>query len=221
MGTDNLFHRRKARLAQSLQRRKATRAPYAKVLIVCEGSKTEPHYFEGLKNHYQLSSTNIEITGESGSSPISVFEYAQQRYDQEKLAGDPFDRVYCVFDKDTHSSYQDACDRIEKATPKNTYFSITSVPCFEYWLLLHYRYTTAPYQPLPGNSAANQVLSQLKNYFPGYQKGSKNIFAELSGQLEFAKNNAQRALAAAIQQHTDNPSTKIHELVEFLQNIKG
>lgn len=48
MGTDNLFHKRKARPPSSFQRRAARRAPYAKVLIVCEGEKTEPNYFKGL-----------------------------------------------------------------------------------------------------------------------------------------------------------------------------
>lgn len=51
MGTDNLFHKRKAKKAGDLARRKARRAPYAKELIVCEGEKTEPYYFKSLKDH--------------------------------------------------------------------------------------------------------------------------------------------------------------------------
>lgn len=39
MGTDNLFHKRKAKSAKGLQRRAAKRDAYAKVLIVCEGEK--------------------------------------------------------------------------------------------------------------------------------------------------------------------------------------
>jgi hypothetical protein len=33
--------------------------------------------------------------------------------------------------------------------------------------------------------------------------------------------NAQRALQAAEENETDNPSTHVHELIEFLQNIKS
>lgn len=84
----------------SLARRKPRREPYAKVLIVCEGAKTEPNYFNGLKDHYELNSANVEITGESGSSPAGIVKYAKQRYRKEKEAGDPFDKVYCVFDQD-------------------------------------------------------------------------------------------------------------------------
>jgi hypothetical protein len=43
MGTDNLFHKRKARQAADLRRRKARREPYAKVLIVCEGETPVIH----------------------------------------------------------------------------------------------------------------------------------------------------------------------------------
>jgi hypothetical protein len=46
MGSDNLFHKRKARQIESLRRKKARRASYETVLIVCEGEKTEPNYFK-------------------------------------------------------------------------------------------------------------------------------------------------------------------------------
>jgi hypothetical protein len=221
MGTDNLFHKRKARQARDLARRKGRRAPYAKVLIVCEGEKTEPHYFNELKDHYGLNSANIEICGDCGSDPLSIIQHAKQRYREEKDAGDAFDKVFCVFDKDTHAHYQQGLDTIRSATPKNVYVAITSVPCFEYWLLLHFNYTTRPYDSLPGNSACNQVLTELKSHMAGYTKGSIDIFSALLGQLDFAKNNAIRALQSAEANHTDNPSTKVHELVDFLQNIKG
>lgn len=220
MGTDNLFHKRKAKSAKELQRRAASREAYEKVLIVCEGEKTEPLYFQGLRNHYSLNTANVEVCGESGSDPNSVLQFAKQRYREEKDAGDPFDRVYCVFDKDTHANYDQALSAIASAAPRDTFFAINSVPCFEYWLLLHYDYSTRPYTALPGNSAGNQVLSELKRYLPDYEKGADNIFAILVDQLEFAKNNAARALSAAEASGTDNPTTRVHELVSFLQGIK-
>lgn len=221
MGTDNLFYKRKAILAAKLVRRKSRRDPYDKVLIVCEGEKTEPNYFNGLKDHYGLNGTNVEVCGECDSDPHSIVEFARGRYREEKNAGDSFDRVYCVFDKDTHASYQQAIDQINRATPKGIFFAITSVPCFEYWLLLHFQYTTKPYEPLPGNSAGNQLLTDLKAVMPDYKKEQKDTFSVLLGQLNFAKHNAERVLVACQSGHTDNPSTHVHELVEYLQQIKG
>lgn len=220
MGTDNLFHKRKARSAKQLSRRKAKRSPYAKVLIVCEGEKTEPHYFAGVQEYYELNTANIEITGETGSSPRSILSYARQRYREAKDAGDEFDKVFCVFDKDNHAGYYEVCQEIDSAVPKETFYHITSVPCFEYWLLLHFVYTTRPYESLPGNSSANQVLSDLRNYIPTYKKGDRGIFLALLEQLPQAKVYAQKTLDIAMRSGTDNPTTKVHHLVEFLQTIK-
>lgn len=220
MGTDNLFHKRKARNARQLSRKKARREPYAKVLIVCEGEKTEPRYFSGLKDHYALNSANVEICGDCGSDPVSIVNYAKQRYREERDAGDAFDKVYCVFDKDTHANYHQALSLIHNWAPKNTLEAITSVPCFEYWLLLHYEYTTQPFARQAGNSACAQVLSRLKHCMPEYTKGKGEIFRDLLGQLPFAIKNAERGLKTAGANDTDNPTTRVHELVQFLQRIK-
>ncbi len=105
-------------------------------------------------------------------------------------------------------------------TPKGVFVAATSVPCFEYWFLLHFLYSTRPYNAVPGNSACNQLISELKNYLPDYAKGRKHIYEELLQQLEFAKSNAERSLAAGKAQGNDNPSTRIHELVDYLQELK-
>lgn len=220
MGTDDLHHRRKAKAASDLGRRRAKRAPYEKVLIVCEGEKTEPNYFQNLKDHHGLNSANIEICGNCGSDPLSIVRFAKQRFQQEKDAGDPFDKVFCVFDKDSHANYEQALAALSKATPKGVYKAITSVPCFEYWLLLHFIPTNKPYAPLPGRSAADQVISELQSYMPDYAKGQSGIFTQLLGQLGRAKAYAIASLKAASKDGTDNPSTHIHELVEYLEHIK-
>ncbi len=220
MGSDNLFHRRKARQAKELARKMSKRKSYDKVLIVCEGEKTEPNYFDGLKDHFELNSANIEVTGDCGSSPKSIVEHAKQRYREERDAGDSFDKVYCVFDKDTHESYQQALETIRAAKPKNTFFATTSVPCFEYWLLLHFIHTTAPYQSTGRKSAGALVMDELLTYMPNYKKGDKTIFDQLIDQLPQAMSFSEQSLNEAETTGTDNPSTKVHKLIEYLQQIK-
>lgn len=220
MGSDDLFHKRKARRLEDLARRKAKRSPYSKVLIVCEGEKTEPLYFEDLKSYYQLNSANIEITGDCGSAPISIFDHANQRYREEARAGDPFDKVYCVFDKDQHETYDEALEKIRDADPQGIFIAINSVPCFEYWLILHFHYTTKPFEQLPGNSAANQMLGELLRFMPDYEKGQERVFSALIENLELAKDTAERTLQVARHNHTDNPSTNVQDLVGYLQKIK-
>ncbi len=220
MGTDNLFHRRKAKGTRELERKKAKRAPYDKVLIVTEGEKTEPQYFKELKNHYRINSANIEIDGSSDSSPESVVEYGKKLYEKERGTDAPFDRVYFVFDKDTHHTYQQALNRIKSLRRKKTFFAINSVPCFEYWLLLHFTYTTEPFRATGKSSAADAVIHKLKKHIPDYEKSITGIFIKLYDHLEQAKKNAELSLGEADKTGTDNPSTRVHDLVIYLQNIK-
>ena len=193
----------------SLKRQKYARDPYDKVLIVCEGEKTEPNYFNGLKNHLRLKSANVAIVGE-GATPAKIVERAKKLDMQEKRKDDPFDKIFCVFDKDTHSDYETALDHCAQ---KN-YIAISSVPAFEYWLLLHFRYTTSPYK----DSA--EVLHGLKKYMADYEKNDTGIFKKLQDKLETAKKNAARSLQDRIHAKTDNPSTRVHILVETLQAIQ-
>ena len=154
-----------------------------------------------------------------------MVNYAYQLYQDELSAGSgPFDRVYCVFDRDTHTTYQAALTKIASYKPKGTFFPITSVPCFEYWLLLHFIYTTAPFMSTSTNSAGATLLKQLQTYWPTYNKAAHGTFAHTlqlkNDDLSFTKANAKRALSQSKQHHDDNPSTHVHELVDYLQNIK-
>ncbi len=194
----------------SLTRRKYVRDPYDKVLIVCEGEKTEPNYFNGLKNHLRLKSANVAIVGE-GATPAKIVERAKELEKREKERGDPFDKVFCVFDKDRHTDYQKALDQLKA---RKNYAAITSVPAFEYWLILHFRYTTSPYQD------TSALVRDLKKHLPDYEKNDASIFGKLQDKLETAKENAARSLEDRNRAKTDNPSTKVHILVQALHAIK-
>lgn len=219
MGTDNLFHKRRSKSIQGLQRKKSVREAYDKVLIVCEGGKTEPYYFNALRRHYGLHTANVAIHGECNSDPKSVFAFAHSRYHEAKNAGDAFDKVFCVFDKDAHDGYDETLTSIQKAKHSDRFVAINSVPSFEFWLLLHFTYTTRPFHALPGNSSGNQVLSELKKYLPDYKKGATDIFDKLLISQDFAKANAERAFSQAQASGTDNPTTQVHLLVSFLENL--
>lgn len=225
MGSDDLFHKRKAKSAE-LTRSKPTRASYDKVLIVCEGSKTEPLYFQELVDHYEIHSANVKISGNCGSDPLSVVNHGIELYRLEKQSESGlFDRVYCVFDRDAHPTYDPALNKLAGLQPHGVFFAANTVPSFEYWLLLHFTYTTAPYSAVGGKSSGAAVLAELKNYWHEYTKASAGIFSFLlhlrNDELGYAKANARRALLEAENSHTDNPSTVVHELVEYLQAIKS
>lgn len=220
MGRDDLFKKRKAQSLDSKKRRIASRLQNEWVLIVCEGEKTEPNYFNGLIIEYKLSTADVLITTPKGSAPMSLVNYAISKYKQACKQKSWFDRVYCVFDKDNHANYQEAIDKIKDQTPKQTFYAITSVPCFEYWLLLHFCNKAKPYESNCGRTAGEQVLKDLKTCFPLYEKNSKNIFKLLFPHLDDAIKNAKRINLESEKIGSDNPSTKVVELVEYLIGLK-
>lgn len=219
MGTDNLFHKRKLSKKRSVRKKRNLRDPYKKILIVSEGKKTEPHYFTGLRDYYALNTANVRVTGDSQSAPSKVLDYARQKYREERDMGDAYDMVFCVFDKDTHACYERTKDNILNASPKNTFYAITSVPCFEFWLLLHFVRKDMPYEATGGRSAADNVVKDLKNYLIEYEKNKKDIFREVSHLIDNAIHNSESVLRGAKKHDSDNPSTNAHELVYILKNL--
>ncbi len=163
-------------------RQKAKRAPYERVLIVCEGAKSEPNYLREIIDCLELNTANVEVDGNCGSSPASVFAYAKKRYQDEKRQGDEYDRVFCVFDKDIHTTYTQTLDHISKAKPTDTFKAIHSTPCFEYWLLLHFVFTTQPFMATGEKSACTCVIDELHKYLPMYNKGDEDIYKQLMQQ---------------------------------------
>nr|VFK52400.1 MAG: RloB-like protein [Candidatus Kentron sp. TUN]VFK52913.1 MAG: RloB-like protein [Candidatus Kentron sp. TUN] len=84
MGKDDLFHKRKAKKIRDLTRRKIKRASYAKMLIVCEGEKTERNYFEEIIRYYELNSANVEIADHHGTDPMGILNHAKARYQRRE-----------------------------------------------------------------------------------------------------------------------------------------
>ncbi|MCG3676219.1 RloB family protein [Aliarcobacter butzleri] len=220
MGTDDLFHKRKAKKSKDLKRHKESREPYDKVLIVCEGEKTEPYYLTALRDYFKLSQANIRIDPNSDSSPISVVNYAKELIKQSEK--DPYDNVFCVIDRDRHTSFDTAIVQINSFRNKNTKLhSIVSNPCFEYWILLHFTYTTKLFGASGDSPCMDLIKNDLKIYLPDYEKGDKAIMPPIiKAGLEMAVANAKRANEVAEKNATDTPTTQMDKLVAYLRNLK-
>ena len=210
MGTDNLFHKRKERKAELLRRRRATKSPYDVILIVCEGVKTEPNYFTELKKAFRLSNANVRICGR-GSDPLSVVNFAMETFRREP-----------EFDRDRHTTYDAALDKVRRTRlgRGSRIFAIPSVPCFEFWLLLHFSYTTRPFDAPAGDSICSRVIEELRKYLPEYEKGNRDIFKTIQDKLDDAIINACKLEQFHQNSGTDNPFTLMHSLVEYLRDLK-
>ena len=220
MANDKIFHKRKARDARSLKRRQARRSPYDMVLIVCEGEKTEPNYFRALIDDLQLNTANVRIAkNTAGSSPRNVVDTARKTYKKEQ----DYDAVYCVFDKDQHPSYVEALDIIRREQRRKKkrcpIHAITSIPCFEFWILLHFTFTTKGFDSGHGSICGN-VISDLKRFLPDYEKGETNTYQIIKDRIPKAISNAKKTAAYCKSCGTDTPSTEMYSFVEYLQQLK-
>jgi len=207
--------RRQPREGSGLRRRAPKREPYDRVLIVCEGAKTEPGYFTDLKDHYRLSNANIAITPADGSDPLSVVRKAKDMQAAERRQGEVYDRIYCVFDRDEHTHFEAASQQLGSAG----LHPARSWPCFEVWLLLRFAYTREPFARTGTRTAAQCCVSALKAQLPDYRKGGA-VFGHLLDRLDQAKQHARQARQDARRTGEDNPSTEVHDLVHYLQHLK-
>ena len=199
------------------RRGRQVREPYDRVLIVTEGEKTEPLYFRELIKAYRINTANVHVTSStSGSDPISVVQAATRIRDAETHHGEQFDKVYCVFDRNSHRNF----DAASELAGREDIRLARSWPCFEYWLLLHYEFVRAPFARTQANSPCDKCISMLRKHVGTYRKASPGMFERLSGRLEGAKSSARRALADAEATLEPNPSTELHILVEYLQRLK-
>ncbi len=224
MGRDNQAKDRQLRRKAAKETR---RASYARILIVTEGSKTEPQYLEEIRAAHQLHSANVEVQpGQIGTAPIQVVRYAQQLFEygdlHKGIRPQSFDQVYAVFDRDDHDSYFDALSlarsldgnlRNDERQPVS-FRAVPSIPSFELWLLLHY-------EDIQGPIHRDDVMARLKQHMPGYDKGAGGVFATTRDRLEIA---TQRALALAVKFNAYNdpePFTALHELVTLLTTLRA
>jgi hypothetical protein len=207
---------RSGRLARTFARREPKREPYDYILIVCEGAKTEPNYLQGLRTAYSLSSANIKIVHDK-TDPKSIVEYALT-----EMAKDDFDRAYCVFDRDGHQTYDKALQLIGQSDEgkQGRLMAITSWPSFEIWILLHFAYTTAPFNAAGRKSAGDRVLAEVLKRMAGYTKGGKGVFEALASKLETALTNAKKLEKHNATTKSNNPHTKVHLLVTALISLK-
>jgi hypothetical protein len=212
---------RKQRKIDDLNRRKAFKEPRKSILIVCEGSKTEPIYFKSLKDQLRLAMIDVVIVGE-GAVPITVVNSAIDLRDERKreakksLTKAEYEIIYCVFDVEAPTPHKSLTDAVGMANAHNLDV-ILSNPCFEYWYILHFRKTSAPFY------TNDEVLSNLRREYPDYSKSDTDIFEVVYPKTSDAIKHSKEVLS---EQHNDaedlrncNPSTHVHKVVEYLQNV--
>lgn len=196
-----------------MKRRPSSRSPQKRVLVVCEGKRTEPLYFAALRDHLRLGTLVIKAT--EGVDPRTLVDIARKERQREERNGEYFDFVYCVFDRDSHPQFDDA----SKTAQDRRFKLARSWPCFEFWLLLHFEFTRRPYGPTDRASPCEACIRDLRKHLPQYHKGDESTFDDLRHLLDQAIENGRRTAAEAATTGARDPSTEVHDLVVHLRRL--
>jgi hypothetical protein len=216
----------KERQLKQLERKLGRRASYDRILIVSEGSKTEPNYFNEIRRTYKLHTANVEVRhSEHGTAPVQVVQYAKNLFEvgdrHKKIQPRAFDRIYAVFDRDDHTSYFDALQMAKSLDGKlrngNRQFirfrAIASVPSFERWLLLHYEDIQHPIHRY-------EVMRRLKAHIPGYDKGAQGTFLTTKSRVDIAMERAQVLSVRPKASIDGGPFTAVCDLVGVMTQLR-
>ncbi len=185
-----------------------------RLLVVCEGILREPEYIEGFKRLKKRPTVDVEVVGE-GADPSRVVAKARQlrdsaertaRRESDRFAA--FDEVWCVFDRDVHAHFDTACQTARDNDLNLAY----SNPCFELWLLLHFRES-------PGDQHRHHVQRTLRDFLPAYDKAL--TFADVAEGVADARDRARRLNddAERMGEAGRNPTTLVYRLLDAIEQL--
>ncbi|HBA90663.1 MAG TPA: abortive phage infection protein [Anaerolineaceae bacterium] len=190
-------HQFKERKRSYMDRSAETTEKRQRFLIVCEGKKTEPNYF----NQFHVPGLVIAVRG-VGMNTLSLVDEAKRLRTE-----DEYDQVWCVFDKDDFpiDHFENAIKRANENNMKVAY----SNQAFELWYLLHFEYL----QTAIDRKAYFNKLTEYLGF--EYEKNSTGIYKKLLCKRDQAIKYAQRLMKGYNPPHPgrDDPSTCVHELV--------
>jgi hypothetical protein len=195
-----------------------TPAPH-RYLIVCEGERTEPNYFNGIKNIIDRKFKNrieVDIIG-TGFNTVQVVEEAVKRRNSNP---NPYSKVWCVFDRDDFpaKNFNDAISMCEI----EGIHAAWSNESIELWFLLHFQF-------LDTGITRQDYIEKLKDIFTKkninngkYVKNMPEIHTILTtfGDQKSAIKHATKLRELFCNDKSfanQNPSTTIHLFVQELE----
>ena len=214
------------RLAQKEKKRSRGSKPQQRYfLIVCEGKKTEPNYFEAIKKELPRGILeNVDIEG-LGKNTLTIIEEGIKLREQAfKERNRVYDEVWAVFDKDSFpdKNFNNAINRGESLKQKID--CAWTNEAFELWYLLHFQYVDVGMSRENYKPFIERELTQKMGKPYSYQKNSVDMYHILqkygneTQAIKWAE--SLEKLYADKEFASHNPCTKVYKLVSILKSLK-
>jgi hypothetical protein len=185
-------------------------------LIVCEGTKTEPTYFEAIQKLLPPNVATIEIYGE-GANTLSLVDLAREKRESRKDGDYSFDQVWVVFDRDSFPP--DNFDNAIKSTNAEGMRCAWSNEAFELWYILHFEYRNSAMARQEYQKKLQEFLGEpyKKNAVDMYEKLAK--FGDQKRAIGWARKLFEDFDGRRIPPSRSNPCTTVYLLVEELNKF--
>jgi hypothetical protein len=187
---------------------------HPKVLIICEDTKSGKRYLEDAAFRFRVND-KVDVAHVEHTDPRGIVQQAIARSKKRK-----YDTIYCVIDRDTHETFDEA---VELAKPFQNIELLVSYPCFEFWLLLHFKYSRKTYKKAGKLSPGDQMLRALQKCpcMDLYDKGADiSFFDLLQDKLPTARKHATRVMTEALEVESFDPSTRLHNLFDAFEILQ-
>jgi hypothetical protein len=226
------FHRKAGTAISSFRRRITNRVePGSAILVVTEGVNTEPAYFQRIRERFAAPTVELVPHGAGRGDPRALADEALRlKKERKKKMRDrklginrleDFDAIWIVFDTDVLQP-QKLHDGIAYARSKGLHIAY-SEPCFEFWLLLHQKFTTASMAKCANVIPFLKEFLGWKNYSrDGKKKSEVLTFMEslvTKEQVKTAVAHAEQVRNYHEQGGTPfpaNPSTDVDHLIQAI-----
>jgi hypothetical protein len=161
-------------------------SPKKRFIIFSEGKNTEPEYFREYARSLPNSLVKLEIYKAAGAPTTIAIEAVNFRKKMQKTKkGESHsinDEVWAIFDRDDHENYERA---INDCIQGGVYVA-RSIPCFEFWLILHYE----EYERCISHHEAQKYLKTICSQYD--RRGRKIANSqEIMSRITDAENRAQ------------------------------
>lgn len=205
----------------NLKRRPASKKPGGVVAVLTEGRVTEPEYVRQLAGRLGIAGGAIVLVDVPAVDPATLLKRAKElRADNKRAAKrgqEPLvDQWWILSDTEgprhPHPKIKETAVAARQAGINIAF----SDPCFEYWLLLHYVYTTG------GELEAKDMVKRLGEFIPGYSVKSKHPeLGDATENLVRALENAERVRVHNVGTGSDSPRTDADLFVRSVAGICG
>lgn len=194
-----------------LKRKVATRQPRKTLVVFCEGEKSEPQYLLALRRQpfvKDAAAVDIQVeTGHGGAVPLTLVTLAIAARAKSAAEEAEIDEFWCVFDVEWPRNHPHLSEAITKARANDIKLAISN-PCFELWLILHYR----NHGSWLDNSQAVELRRQLD--------GSTNKSLDAAKYMSLIGDAVRHAALLDTRHHRDgskfphnNPSSGMYRLI--------